>query len=600
MPSNLVVHPGVDVLMSSEVSTTSGGQSVEELRRELAEARERQASAARELAHALEQQAASADVLRAISTTPINLQSIFDTIVRNAVRLCGAAFGGLHRIEAGHIHQAAQFGIPENVLLILERDVFPLPLTRDSASGRAVLDKTVVHIRDIRDDATLRTPRIKAMSEFRTVLTVPLLCDGIATGSLSLWRGNVRAFSQREIDIVTSFADQAVIAIENARLFEAEQASKRELQESLEYQTAISEVLAVISRSPSDLQPVLEAIVETAARLCQADKANIRRKEGGSYRTVASIGFTQAQRDFIEQTAIQLDRTTIGGRVALDHQTVHVADVLDDRDLRIDILSGINFRTGLGVPLLRKGELIGLLLLAREKQQPFSRRQIALVETFADQAVIAIENTRLFEAEQASKRELTKALEQQTATADVLKVISRSALDVQRVLDALVESAARLCNAYDAVIHQVFGDGLRLVAHHGQIPTGGPVGRHTFPIVRGSIIGRAVIDRRTIHVADMHAEAEEYPESRKNARQTGYRTVLCVPLVHTGEAIGVILIRRAEVRPFTERQIELVNTFADQAVIAIENTRLFEAEQARTRELFESLSNKPPRQRSCK
>src|SRR5262249_34062618 len=204
-----------------------------------------------------------------------------------------------------------------------------------------------------------------------------------------------------------------------------------------------------------------------------------------------------------------------------------------------------------------------------------------------DQAVIAIENSRLFEAEQASKRELTEALEQQTATADVLKVISRSALDVQKVLDALVESAARLCDAYDVAIFQVFGDGLRLVAHYGQLPTSRPVGQLTRPLVRGTLTGRVVLDRRTIQVADILAEADEYPESHR----LGFRTALGVPLVHAGKAIGVIFIRRAEVRPFTERQIELVNTFADQAVIAIENTRLFEEVQARTRELAKTVED---------
>jgi GAF domain-containing protein len=279
-------------------------------------------------------------------------------------------------------------------------------------------------------------------------------------------------------------------------------------------------------------------------------------------------------------------------RAVLELRTIHIADLQAETD-EYPEGSGrardLGVRTVLNVPLIRAGQAIGVIGIRRAEVRPFSDKQVALLETFAKQAVIAIENTRLFEAEQASKRELTEALEQQTATADVLKVISRSALDVQKVLDALVESAARLCDAYDAAIFQVFGDGLRLVVHHGQIPTAGPIGQLTFPIVRWRIGGRAVIERRTIQVADMLAEADEYPEGGKLALQHGWRTALAVPLVHASEAIGVILIRRAEVRPFTDRQIELVDTFADRAVIAIENTRLFEEVQARTRELVKTV-----------
>jgi two-component system, NtrC family, sensor kinase len=246
------------------------------------------------------------------------------------------------------------------------------------------------------------------------------------------------------------------------------------------------------------------------------------------------------------------------GRSARERRTIHVPDLARDPEYlardrnESPIQRRGRARSRLAVPLLRVDVVFGVILVARDAVRPFTDRQIKLVETFADQAVIAIENTRLFEEVQARTRELTESLEQQTATADVLKVISRSALDVQKVLDALVESAARLCNAYDAAIFQVYGDGLRLVAHHGQIPTAGPVGQHARPLARGFIGGRAVIDRRTIHVADILTEADEYPESHKSALQLGYRTALCVPLVHAGEAIGVILIRRAEVRPFAE------------------------------------------------
>jgi len=364
---------------------------------------------------------------------------------------------------------------------------------------------------------------------------------------------------------------------------------RRELAEAREQQAATSEILRVISSSPMDSELVFAEIASSAARLCDAPDAAIHRVDGEVLRLVVSHGSIPKGDD-----TLPLTREVVTGRAVLDGRTVQVADVqAETGEYPVGSANArrLGHRTLLAIPLIRAGEAIGVVSIRRTEVRPFTDRQIELLKTFADQAVIAIENSRLFEEVQARTRELQEALEQQTATAEVLKAISRSALDLQRVLDALVESAARLCDAYDAVIHQVFDDGLRLVAHHGQIPLLGPVGQFTIPLTRGFITGRVVLDRRTIHVVDILAEGDEYSESRKLAVQGGYRTALAVPLVHAGGAIGVIFIRRAEVRPFTDRQIELVNTFADQAVIAIENTRLFEEVQARTRELAKTVED---------
>jgi signal transduction histidine kinase len=367
------------------------------------------------------------------------------------------------------------------------------------------------------------------------------------------------------------------------------EAKSRELAEAREQQAATAGILAAISGSPADLRDVCAEIAANAARLCDAYDASIFQVDAGLLHLVGHHG------PIPQNTTLPVIRGFITGRVVLERQTIHIADIQVQSDEYPEGSARarhLGHRTILAVPLIHDGKAIGAIAIRRTAVRPFTDRQIELLKTFADQAVIAIENTRLFEEVQARTRELTESLEQQTATADVLKVISRSALDLQKVLDALVESAARLCDANDAAIFQVFGDSLRLVADYRQtFPMAGAVGQLTLSLVRGRIVGRAVIDRRTIHVADALAEADEYPESWKIAQQYGHRTMLAVPLVHAGEAIGVIYIRRAEVHPFTERQIELVNTFADQAVIAIENTRLFEEVQARTRELAKTVQD---------
>src|SRR5215831_7104197 len=545
----------------------------------------------RELQRSLEYQTAISNVLSVISQSPNDLQPVLDAIAETAMRLCPSDRAAI-RLKSDGFRPSVIVGDMPDRITEEYKDWAPI-LDRRSVTGRVVLDRRTVHVHDVWNDPASNAVPASAREGRRTVLGVPLKKEGEILGMIVLVRGVVRPFADREIKLVETFADQAVIAIENTRLFEAEQASKRELQESLEYQTATGEVLSVISRSPTELQPVLRSIATTAARLCDSIDAQVYRVIDGKLKMVSQHGSLPRLE---ARYQLPLTRGSVTGQAILERRTVHVDDIsalleTEYPDAKPSQLV-VGHRTTLAAPMMREGEPIGAILLRRNEVRPFTSKQIALLQTFADQAVIAIENTRLFEAEQASKQELTEALEQQTATADVLKVISRSALDVQKVLDALVESAARLCNAYDAAILQVFGNSLRLVADQVQsFPTANSVGFTSLPLVRGTIAGRAIIERRTIQVADVLAEADEYPESQKLALKVGYRTVLCVPLVRAGEAIGVIIVRRTEVRPFTERQIELVNTFADQAVIAIENSRLFEEVQARTRELAKTVED---------
>jgi len=453
---------------------------------------------------------------------------------------------------------------------------------RGSALERAVLEGRPVQIADVTADPDYTRHGIRRIGDYRTALSVPLLREGVAILALVLTRSQPRTFTDKHMELLITFADQAVTAIEYTRLL-------NELRQSLEQQTATSEVLRVVSSSPSDLAAVFQAMLSNATQLCQANFGTLNLYRDGEFPLAATHNVPEI---FLEFRRINpIIKPGPGhplARVAASRQPLQIADMrtealyLKKDPSFIAMVDLAGARTLLIVPMLKENDLLGVITIFRQDVRPFTEKQIELVGNFAAHAVIAIENARLLS-------EFRHSLELQTATADVLRIISSSPSDLRPVFDAIAENAARLCQGFDVYVQLREGNLVRYVAHYGGIIPSSPAVGGTRLLTRDLVIGRAMFESRAIHLLDAQAESEEFPEGSAIARRTGYRTIIAVPLMRQGYAIGTIAVRRVEAKLFSDKEVELLSNFAAEAVIAIENARLLTELRQRTADLSESL-----------
>jgi GAF domain-containing protein len=542
-----------------------------------------------ETREALERQTATADILKVIASSPSDVQPVFDAIATSANRLLGGFSTTVFRFIDGLMHLKAFTPTSPTGDELLQA-MYPRPLA-EFPIFELVRDGETAQFADT--EAADVPPAMRALARsrgFRSMLFTPLINSGLTIGMIGTTRPEPGAFAAHHVQLLQTFADQAVIAIENVRLFDEVQSRTNDLSESLEQQTATSEVLKVISRSAFDLDSVLGTLVTSASTLCDAEKGVIFLRENDFYRMVCNHGFSPEFEAFAKANPMPVGSNSTTARAAASGVVVQAADVLADptqSELAREYQRLGGYRTNLGVPLRSKGETIGIFTLTRQTVRPFNERQIELVQTFADQAVIAIENVRLFDEVQARTRDLTESLQQQTATADVLKVISRSAFDLQMVLETLITSAVELSGANRGSIFLREGDVFPLKAASSTTPEFLQYWAANPPKAgRGSATSRVIASGKVEIIPDVLEDPEMQMTSSSLVR---IRAALGVPMLRDNKVEGVLVLTRPEPGPFTKSRIDLVQTFADQAVIAVENVRLFDETQARTKELAASL-----------
>ena len=537
-------------------------QTIAELQRQLDACRAELAARNSEFGERIEHQSATIDVLKAMSASPGDPQPVFDLIVRRARELCDTNTAALYEFDGELVHlrsivRHAAYVTPDASEAY--QRLFPMVPTRGSITCRAILDRQTIHVRDL---ATV--PGVSAAVRnlgYRSQIVLPLLRDGAAIGAMAMSSGEIGGFTDSQVALLQTFAEQAVIAITSAETYRELQQRTGNLQESLEYQTATSDVLKVISRSTFDLQPVLDTLNETAARLCGSDSASIAIREGEIYRYVSNFAFDDEHWAITRQRTVVPGRQSVAGRVALEGKVVQVADIAADPDFALPEVVAAGRRTMLGVPLLREGTVVGTINLGRNRVQPFTDRQIELVRTFADQAVIAIENARLLgELQQrtdelaARNSEFGERIEHQSATIDVLKAMSASPGDPQPVFDLIASRARDLCNGTVAALFEFDGELVHFRSHDGEHDADALAAyKASFPMAptRGSITCRAVLDKQIVHIRDMDAE----PGLSTAVRNLGRKSQISLPLLRDGAAIGAMALARPHVRLSTGRPV---------------------------------------------